>query len=89
MTKTGFAAAIVGTASLKVEVDANGNLVTDSSGVVSAGTKRISFNTINADATKNDIETVTTVFLETLPGVDSTVSPYSNETTFSVKWESE
>lgn len=86
MEKTGFETAILGTASLKVETDANGNLVTDSSGVVAAGSKRISFNSINAAATASNINAVTTVFLETLPGVDSTVTPYSDETTFTVKW---
>lgn len=86
LTKTGFEDAITGTASLKFDVDSNGYLVVDGSGVANNGTKRISFSNIEADAELADIETVIDVFTKAIPGTGKEISYDSLSATFSVKW---
>ena len=85
MTKTGFADAIVGTASFKVDLGADGNIAIGSTPV--AGSKRISFNTVKAEVTKSGAEAVADVFLKTLPGTNFAADYDTLETTFTVKWE--
>lgn len=85
MSKTGFADAKVGTASFKVGLGADGNIAIGST--PTAGSKRISFNTVLAEATKTGAEAVANVFLKTLPGNEFAADYDNLETTFSVKWE--
>ena len=87
LARSGFATPVLGTVSIKVDTDANGNLVLDNSGVVTAGSKRISFNNIKADAVAQNVGNVTELFLASLPGLDKTITEDTNETTFTVKWE--
>ena len=84
MEKTGFTSAIVGTASFKIDLGADGNIAVGETAV--GGSKRISFNTIKAEATASGAEAVADVFLKTLPGNSAEASYDNLETTFSVKW---
>lgn len=84
MEKTGFANAIVGTASIKIELNSNGNIAVNGDTV--GGSKRISFNNIAANASKSQAEAVADIFLKTLPGTNASGDYDNSETTFSVKW---
>lgn len=87
--RTGFETPIVGTASYKAFVDANGYLITSDS-KPTAGYKRISFNNIKADATDPGIGNIAFAFLEMLPGLQAGTSTHDDsETTMTVKWEAE
>lgn len=88
MDRTGFTTPIVGTASVKVDTDANGNIIAGTTPATAASSKRISINNITADLTEgtaDNIHTVFNAFIVTLCGADSTVIDES-ETTFTVKW---
>lgn len=87
LERSGFATPVLGTASIKVSTDANGNLVLDNSEVAVAGSKRISFNNVIATASSSEIGRVYYVFLTRLPGNE--ITPDGTETTFTVKWEAE
>jgi len=87
MDRTGFTTPIVGTASVKVNTDANGNIIADNSSVV-GGSKRISINNITANLTKGtatNINAVFNAFIVTLSGALASAID-ELETTFTAKW---
>lgn len=86
LSKSGFADAITGTASFKLDCDANGNLITNGSSATVGGSKRIAFSNINAGASKAQANAVADVFFKTLVGTNSAVTPDSLQTTFKVSW---
>lgn len=90
LARTGFETPLVGTASFKVNLDANGYLLPDSSESPAAGSKRISYNNVKADADANAIEEIGLAFLSEIPGPSTKgTAPDTTETTFTVKWEAE
>lgn len=89
LARTGFVTPVVGTASYKLDTDANGNIVTYGGSQTAAGSKRFSFNNISATATKNSIDGVATVFFSVLPGDTAGASEDGLATTMTVKWEAE
>lgn len=87
MDRTGFTTPIVGTASVKVSTDANGNIIADNSSVV-GGSKRISINNITANLNKGtatNINAVFNAFIVTLSGALASAID-ELETTFTAKW---
>lgn len=92
MERDGFTTPLVGTASVKIGVDANGNLIAGSTPATTTGYKRVSINNINAGDISGDlvgtdsIEEVFTAFYVTLSGVSQNEIDM-NSTTYSVKWE--
>ena len=62
MTKTGYKNAIRGTAMVKVDLDANGNIAVDDE--VAVSTKTINFTVTNADNDLTANETFTNLFLD-------------------------
>lgn len=82
MLKSGYKDQYTGTTSFKVAIDSDGYLTNSSD--TPAGTKRISFNKVNAD---NDLQANEQVIDFFLGMIDAQHDQYSNQMT--VRWEAD
>lgn len=83
MVKIGYKDALQGTASVKVNINADGNIAQDGDTIV--GTKTFNFTTTNADNSLEQNESVTKLFIATFLG--GSYLPATQ--TFKVTWQAD